>query len=241
MSTTFKGIAYKILHEAGKPMHSRDITRIALEMGLGTGGRTPEATMNAQLVVDINTKGEKSKFIKTGPSTFAINPELPAVNDTVRVTKEFAQEKNYPIPKGVSTKQKGDIAEARISELITLYGESSLSCYKPISDDEGIDLIVKRKGELKPVFIQVKSRFISEKADTYKTTVKENTLQDNHSMFLVFCLFNIDDGDLWRYLWLVPATDFIERADEPRNGRYNSEPNTPNLSLIHISEPTRPY
>ena len=59
----------------------------------------------------------------------------------------------------VSSKQKGDIAEARVAELITLYGDTEVSCFKPISDDEGIDLIVKPKGHLKALYIQVKSRF----------------------------------------------------------------------------------
>jgi hypothetical protein len=71
---SFKGIAHQILKEAGKPLHSRVITKIALEHGwLKTAGKTPEATMNAQLVVDINSKKEKSRFVKTSPSIFGLN------------------------------------------------------------------------------------------------------------------------------------------------------------------------
>ena len=70
---SFKDIAYQILEEAGKPLHSKEITEIALQRGwLKTAGKTPEATMNAQLIVDINSKKEKSLFIKTAPSTFAL-------------------------------------------------------------------------------------------------------------------------------------------------------------------------
>jgi len=70
----FKDIAYQILKEAGEPLHSKEITKIALNRGwLKTAGKTPEATMNAQLVVDINSKKEKSRFIKTGPSIFGLN------------------------------------------------------------------------------------------------------------------------------------------------------------------------
>ena len=72
--TTFKDIGYQILKEAGKPLHYKEITKIALERGwLKTAGKTPEATMNAQLVVDINSKGALSNFKKVGPSIFAIN------------------------------------------------------------------------------------------------------------------------------------------------------------------------
>lgn len=147
---SFKDIAYQILKESGKPLHSKEITKIALARGwLKTAGKTPEATMNAQLVVDINSKKEKSRFIKTAPSTFGLNPTTSSVVEKQLRYEVKVEEKKYKISKDVSTKQKGDITEARIAELITLYGDTTLSCYKPISDDEGIDLIVKEKGSLK--------------------------------------------------------------------------------------------
>ena len=62
---SFKDIAYEILKESKKPLHSKELTAIALKRGwLKTAGKTPEATMNAQLVVDINAKKEKSRFMK---------------------------------------------------------------------------------------------------------------------------------------------------------------------------------
>ena len=72
---TFKESAYEILKEAGKPLHSKEITQRVLKKGLiSTEGKTPEATMSAQLIVDINSKQDRSMFIKTAPSTFGINP-----------------------------------------------------------------------------------------------------------------------------------------------------------------------
>lgn len=57
---SFKDIAYQILKEADRPLHSKEITKIALDRGwLKTAGKTPEATMNAQLIVDINRKKRK--------------------------------------------------------------------------------------------------------------------------------------------------------------------------------------
>lgn len=51
---SFKELAYQILKDAGKPLHSKEITKIALERGwLKTAGKTPEAMMNAQLLVGI--------------------------------------------------------------------------------------------------------------------------------------------------------------------------------------------
>lgn len=215
--SSFKDIAYQILKETDKPFHSKEITKIALERGwLKTAGKTPEATMNAQLVVDINTKKDKSRFIKTAPSTFGLNPRYTIVTET-KIEKK--SEKIYKVSKDVSTKQKGDIAEARIAELITLYGDTTLSCYKPLSDDEGIDLIVKEKGSLKTMYIQIKSRFGNNPNDIFTATTKATTIADNYSMSIVFCFFDTEEGDLWDYLWFVPAPDFVKMANKLHNGR----------------------
>ena len=50
-----------------KPLHSTEITKLALKEGLWSEGKTPEMTMYADLVKDINIHKEKSRFIKTSP------------------------------------------------------------------------------------------------------------------------------------------------------------------------------
>ncbi|MDD9885719.1 MAG: group I intron-associated PD-(D/E)XK endonuclease [Gammaproteobacteria bacterium] len=201
---TFKDIAYKILKEAGEPLHYKEITKRALADGsLKTGGKTPEFTMHASLSADINCQKEKSRFKRKDRATFSINPKF-----------KGTQRQN-----GISTKQKGDIAEARIAELITLYGEeTSLSCYKPISDDDGIDFIVKEKGSLKSLlYIQVKSRFGNDPRKSCIADVKKTTIiKDNH-MAMVFCYFNTEKGDL-DSVWFVPAPDFLKKANKKKDG-----------------------
>ena len=211
---SFKDIAYQILKEAGKPLHSKEITKIALEKGLMTTGKTPEATMYAVLIVDINSKKEKSLFVKTVPSVFGLNESFTAPGK-IEIPKP---EKVWKISKDVSSRQKGDIAEARIAELITLYGDTTLSCYKPISDDEGIDLIVKEKGSLKTMYIQIKSRFGNNPNEIFTATTKTSGMVDNYSMAAVYCYFNTEEGDLWDYLWFVSAPDFIKNANKLNNG-----------------------
>jgi len=212
---SFKDIAYQILKESGKSLHSKEITKIALGRGwLKTVGKTPEATMNAQLIVDINSKKEKSRFVKTAPSVFGPNENF-VVSEKIEVKKT---EKVYKISKDVSTKQKGDIAEARITELVTLYGDTTLSCYKPISDDEGIDLIVKEKGSLKTMYIQIKSRFGDNPDEIFTATIKASGVVDNYSMAVVFCFFDTEEGDIWDYLWFVPAPDLIKHANKLNDG-----------------------
>lgn len=214
---SFKEVAYHILAENGKPLHSAEITDIAQQRGLlATAGKTPWATMNAQLVVDVNKKKDQSKFVKTGPSTFYINkPSTPFV------TKEEVKEeqKKQAIVSKISSKQKGDISEARIAELITLYGDNEISCFKPISDDEGIDLIVKQKGKLKALYIQIKSRFGNDPSEIYTATIKANGAVDHYSMAYVFCYFDTSVGDIWQYVWFVPAPDLIKMAAQLQGGQ----------------------
>lgn len=210
---TFKKVAIEILKEAGKPLHVNEITKLAQKRKwLKTTGKTPAATMWAQLVVDYNKNQENSIFIKKGPGIFGLNPKYFGKN-----IANIPKEPKYKISHGLSTKQKGDIVEARIAELITLYG-INLSCYKPISDDEGIDLIVKEKGDFKAVFLQVKSNFNNDSKRPFVASVKRKHVVDKSCLGFVFCLFDISLGDISQYLWLVPAPDFIKMAHKDKNG-----------------------
>ncbi len=215
MVNTFKGVAYEILKETGKPLHSDEITKLALKKGwLKTAGKTPEATMNAQLVVDTNKKGSQSLFKKVGPSIFTLNEELKGVSKTE--LSEEQERKEYKISATLTAPQKGNVVEARVAELITLYG-TNLSCYRPISDDEGIDLIVKEKGTLKSIYIQVKSNFSDDFSRPFVATVKERSVVDSYSMGFVFCLFDTAKGDVHDYIWFVSAPDFIRMAPKDKN------------------------
>jgi hypothetical protein len=101
---SFKDIAYQILKEADKPLHSKEITKVALDRGwLKTAGKTLEATMNAQLVVDINSKKDKSRFVKTAPSTFGLNPEYKIAAET-KIEKKA--QKIYKVSKDVSNQSQ---------------------------------------------------------------------------------------------------------------------------------------
>lgn len=215
---SFKDIAYRVLKEAGKPLHYKEITKRALARGLVTEGKTPEATMNAQLIVDINSKKDKSLFIKTAPSTYCINPNQKIIDPSSLSLEATIQSRTYNSLATISTIMKGNIAEARVAELITLYGEKALSCYKPIADDEGIDLIVKEKGSLKTMYLQIKSRFGNNPGEIYTATVKTKTVVDNYSMAIIFCYFDTGEGDLWDYLWFVPSPDVIKLANQLQSG-----------------------
>jgi len=94
---TFLEAAYKILKKKRKPLHSKEILKIALKKGfIKTKGKTPEATMNTVLLCDIKAKGNKSKFVKVGPSTFAVNPRYKEVKKkTKKIMREIKQFSNH--------------------------------------------------------------------------------------------------------------------------------------------------
>jgi restriction system protein len=69
--------AYIVLVEAGEALHVSEITKRSLSSGLWhTSGKTPEATVSARLIVDVNTKGPESLFKKVAPATFAVNERV---------------------------------------------------------------------------------------------------------------------------------------------------------------------
>ncbi|HAT1879861.1 TPA: HTH domain-containing protein [Legionella pneumophila] len=213
---TFKEIAYQILLEADKPLHSKEITALALKLGrLNSAGKTPDLTMNAELNVDINTKKEASRFVKVAPSVFTISQDMLLSSEINPLA-----DKEYKTSPNISTQQKGHIAEARIAELITLYGDTTLSCYRPVSDDEGIDLIVKEKGSLKTIYLQIKSRFESNPSRSFSSTIRACNLHDHHAMAVIFCLFDTDAGDLCNQLWFVPACSLIKNAHKLQDGDF---------------------
>lgn len=212
---TFKSAALHVLKEAGEPLHVREITNRALALGIiQTRGATPDATMAAIIVTDINLLGERSAFVKTAPSTYAANTHI-SVDESNNIDAQVEYARRNAIHASVSSRQKGDIAEARVAELITLYGDSGLSCYKPISDDEGIDIIVKQRGNLKTLYLQVKSRWQDDTKELI-ADVKKSGLVDSYAMGVIICRFDIEKGDLGDFLWYIPAPDFIRLANNPQ-------------------------
>jgi|GEM_PF-145032 len=68
--------ALKVLQEAGSPLHYQEITQRVLAAGLWkTEGKTPDATINARLAVDVKKNGPSSAFRRAGRGVFALNTE----------------------------------------------------------------------------------------------------------------------------------------------------------------------
>ena len=66
-----------VLKEAGSPLHYREITRRMLDQGLWvSSGQTPWNTVIARLGTDVRDRGMASRFVRSSPGHFALNPEL---------------------------------------------------------------------------------------------------------------------------------------------------------------------
>lgn len=64
---------YVILKDSPEPLHYIEITKRILQKHLWESkGKTPENTVNAQLVVDLNKNGAKSRFRRYGPGIYGL-------------------------------------------------------------------------------------------------------------------------------------------------------------------------
>ncbi|MEW6685085.1 MAG: winged helix-turn-helix domain-containing protein [Candidatus Edwardsbacteria bacterium] len=97
----FKNVAYEILKLENKPLSFQEITEIAKKRNLLTSsGKTPEATMGAQLYTDINKFGDRSLFIQLGKNKFGLREwNIEVLKDDIQKQEEeiFIPEKKRSI------------------------------------------------------------------------------------------------------------------------------------------------
>lgn len=111
--------------------------------------------------------------------------------------------------RGLTSTQKGRIVEARVQELVLLHGEGLLSVYTPASDIEAIDLIVLKKGEFHPLYIQVKGRFgLSGRGrNLFIQDVRVKSFRPHPLFYIVFAYFDPPRLELHDNVFLVPSED----------------------------------
>ncbi len=79
--------AAHVLSEVGQPLHYKEISRRILAQGLWvSAGKTPAATVNSRIAVDIKELGTGSRFIRTGPGLYALNNEKSTLADEPQET-----------------------------------------------------------------------------------------------------------------------------------------------------------
>jgi len=136
---SFKQAAEIVLQNQSEPKSAREITEIAMERGyLQSDGKTPEATMAAQLYVDINTN-EDSPFIKAGRGLFSLKSRDGAISSPAILL----QEQNEKVKKELKDRLHAIDPfqfEYLVGDLLKKIGFENVEVTKR-SGDKGVDIL----------------------------------------------------------------------------------------------------
>ncbi len=183
---------------------------------LGEARRPTELTYNAKFrrVFGLTKWYRRMKLSPKDVITIDIldNGEIHLSTARARSSQSYSEEEVKEIVdlSGLSSTAKGDIVEDRVKEQILLYGQGLLNVYKPVSDTEGIDLIVLKNGVFQPIFLQVKGRFNLQKSGAFLCDVRMKTFRPHHTFFVVGAYFNPATLALYDNLLFVP-TEVVAR------------------------------
>lgn len=179
----FRKAAIEILKKAKVPLHYKEITKLALEQGiLETDGATPDASMNAQIIVDIQKNGKASDFIKTAPSTYTLNP----TKDAGTLKEKSAKKKNEQDEEDKIKIEGAFVGKAGehlvCSELLFRGYNASI-----MSVDIGMDITATKDNKL--FSIQVKTANLNQ-YNYYNFDVRKVSFEKDHggNVFYVFVL-----------------------------------------------------
>ncbi len=139
---SFIDCAQKVLEQFGNknPMHYTDITRKALEEGwLVSSGKTPEATMYAQMITEIKRqqlRGERTRFVKHDRGYFGLSQW--GERGMISRIKQYNQQVRKDLRERLLAIQPGEFEEL-ISLLLAEMGFEEVDVTN-ISGDRGIDV-----------------------------------------------------------------------------------------------------
>ncbi len=177
----YKNAAYKVLAQSEKPLHYREITEKALEMGiLETVGATPEASLNAQLSVDIKQNGTSSIFTRTSAGYYSLNKSVEkALVDEVTIEEDEAEQEKITVDSGYTGKGGEHLV---CSELLFRGFNASI-----MSVDVGMDIIATKDSQL--FSIQVKTANLN-RFEVYNFDVRKVSFERHNSgnIYYVFVL-----------------------------------------------------
>lgn len=87
-----------VLAEADSAMVVKDITAAVIGRGLwDTKGKTPAATIESRLAMDIKVKGLRSRFVRTAPRTYGLNPNVSSPKPALPSTPTVSHDPSGPL------------------------------------------------------------------------------------------------------------------------------------------------
>ena len=158
--------------------------------------------------------------------------------------REHGDEESHPPASpldlsALNSREKGDIVEDRIKDLIVLHGQGLLSVYRPVTDTKGVDMLVVKDGAFHPLFIQVKSRFVLHQKKNFLMDIGAN-FTPHPSFYVVGAYFDPTLIELSRYLLFVPTQHLVKKGTQVQaRGKKRYRVTTP-LTLETKSK-WRPY
>lgn len=138
---SFKKAAEKILREAGEPLSPKEIVERALDDGLiETEGATPDASMGAQLYLDIRDN-PKSLFRKVGRGRFTLRSVRASASSAEVVIDDQNRRVREALHKRLLTMEPSQF-EVLVAELLEKLGYENV-VVTGRSGDKGIDVTAK--------------------------------------------------------------------------------------------------
>jgi hypothetical protein len=205
---TYLSAARAILKDHPSGLHYEELTRRALEQGLiTTSGKTPEASMNAQLSTTIKRHGSAAPFVRLKPGVFALNLAVDENPPTATPAKADAKKtprspKDDEAIESAFTGKGGEHAVA--AELLFRGFNASI-----MSVDTGMDIVATKNSKL--FNIQVKTSNLNQFA-TYVFDIRVSSFERHNSgtSFYIFVLRDDTRGD---YL-VVPFFELEKKIHE---------------------------
>jgi hypothetical protein len=124
----------------------------------------------------------------------------------------------------LTSTQKGKVTEALVTCTLMLASGGRLSPFLPISDDQGIDLIVLDKTTQRSIAIQVKYAIANPARGTVQFDVRKATHNEAADRYLIAVLFDPLKVALTTS-WLIPMSSLSEVSVQ-QAGKYALSPST---------------
>jgi hypothetical protein len=201
----FKNAAIKVLNQADNPLHYKDITEQALEQGLlETEGATPEASMNAQISVEIKREKHKSRFIRVKPGIYKLNSDYsaPSLEKEIEESEEEESQREEFLVESSFIGKGGEYLVC--SELLFRGFNASI-----MSVDTGLDIVATRENTL--YGIQVKTANLN-KYNTYVFDVRKVSFE-RHSFGNVYYIFVLRGENSMNFL-ILPYHEMEKKVHE---------------------------
>jgi hypothetical protein len=171
-------------------------------------GKTPHLSIGSRLAVDIKTRGEASRFKRSGKGVFSLNDKfkdysLELDEDSGSVEQELKAEEELAVEGGYIGKA-GEYAA--LAELLFRGYNASL-----MSVDTGVDIVA-----IKDNFtfnIQVKTRNISSRGDSYHFNIRIISFK-RHNNNSVYYIFILRDTKKQKLNYLVLPLNELEKSIE---------------------------